>query len=78
MAFDHISMATRWDPILTLQDCFQTFSQEYVDSVITVTMVTLLHHIENNWPVTTHGIVPVARPTNQLLGYYRFRNYLTH
>ena len=36
---DHASMATQWDPTLTLQDCIQMFSQKYVDRV-KITMVT--------------------------------------
>ena len=54
MVTEHVSMATQWDPTLTLQDCFQMFSQKYVVS-IKVTMAT--YHIscreqlasDNSW-----------------------------
>jgi len=76
MVTEHVSMTTQWDPSLTVQDCFKTFSQKYV-VIVMITMVTYCP-VESSWPVTTHGIVPVARPTSQLLGYYQFRNFPIH
>lgn len=70
---DHASMATQWDSTLTLQDCIQMFSQKYVDKSENH-HGNLLYHVENNWPVTIYGTVPVVRPTSQLLGYYQFKN----
>ena len=43
MVTEHVSMAAQWDPTLTLQDCFQTFSQKYANDnpVAIVTCFTI-------------------------------------
>ena len=55
MLNEHISMATHWDPVLKLQDCFQAFSQRYLISYHSdVTMAAYFSYREqlgsdNSW-----------------------------